>query len=56
MHCNLVGVQRSLKLNYLRKIANYCNVTNVLAVNSWTTGAELLLYYWCDIKEGYEVF
>lgn len=37
-----------------RKIANYCNVDNVLAVNSWTTGAELLLY-WFGIKEGDEV-
>jgi dTDP-4-amino-4,6-dideoxygalactose transaminase len=37
-----------------KKIANYCNVTNVLAVNSWTTGAELLLY-WFGIKEGDEV-
>ena len=37
-----------------RKIATYCNVSNVLAVNSWTTGAELLLY-WFGIKEGDEV-
>jgi len=37
-----------------KKIANYCNVSNVLAVNSWTTGAELLLY-WYGIKEGDEV-
>lgn len=37
-----------------KKIANYCNVSNVLAVNSWTTGAELLLY-WFGIKEGDEV-
>lgn len=37
-----------------KKIANYCNVTDVLAVNSWTTGAELLLY-WYGIKEGDEV-
>lgn len=36
------------------KIANYCNVSNVLAVNSWTTGAELLLY-WFGVKEGDEV-
>ena len=36
------------------KIASYCNVSNVLAVNSWTTGAELLLY-WFGIKEGDEV-
>lgn len=37
-----------------KKIAEYCNVPNVLAVNSWTTGAELLLY-WFGIKEGDEV-
>jgi dTDP-4-amino-4,6-dideoxygalactose transaminase len=37
-----------------KKIAGYCNVSNVLAVNSWTTGAELLLY-WFGIKEGDEV-
>lgn len=37
-----------------KKIADYCNVSNVLAVNSWTTGAELLLY-WFGIKEGDEV-
>ena len=37
-----------------KKIADYCNVSNVLAVNSWTTGAELLLY-WYGIKEGDEV-
>lgn len=37
-----------------KKIAKYCNVTNVLAVNSWTAGAELLLY-WYGIKEGDEV-
>ena len=37
-----------------KKIANYCNVSNVLAVNSWTTGAELILY-WFGIKEGDEV-
>ncbi|WP_435264080.1 DegT/DnrJ/EryC1/StrS family aminotransferase [Tenacibaculum sp. nBUS_03] len=37
-----------------KKIAKYCNVENVLAVNSWTTGAELLLY-WFGIKEGDEV-
>jgi len=37
-----------------KKIANYCSVSNVLAVNSWTTGAELLLY-WFGIKEGDEV-
>ncbi len=37
-----------------RKIAEYCNVKNVLAVNSWTSGAELLLY-WFGVKEGDEV-
>ena len=37
-----------------KKIAGYCKVTDVLAVNSWTAGAELLLY-WYDIKEGDEV-
>ena len=37
-----------------KRIADYCNVSNVLAVNSWTTGAELLLY-WFGIKEGDEV-
>ena len=37
-----------------KKIAHYCNVSNALAVNSWTSGAELLLY-WFGIKEGDEV-
>ncbi len=37
-----------------KKIAAYCNVSNVLAVSSWTTGAELLLY-WFGVKEGDEV-
>lgn len=37
-----------------KKIANYANVSNVLAVNSWTTGAELILY-WFGVKEGDEV-
>tara|TARA_B110000046_G_scaffold177641_1_gene204690 strand:- start:1954 stop:3165 length:1212 start_codon:yes stop_codon:yes gene_type:complete len=37
-----------------KKIGKYCNVSNVLAVNSWTMGAELLLY-WFGIKEGDEV-
>lgn len=37
-----------------KKIAEYCKITNVLAVNSWTAGAELLLY-WYGIKEGDEV-
>ena len=37
-----------------KKIAKYCNVNNVLAVNSWTAGAELLLY-WFGVNEGDEV-
>lgn len=37
-----------------KNIADYCNVSDVLAVNSWTTGAELLLY-WFGVKEGDEV-
>lgn len=37
-----------------KKIAEYCDVSDVLAVNSWTTGAELILY-WFGIKEGDEV-
>ena len=37
-----------------KKIAKYCNVSNVLAVNSWTAGAEMLLY-WYGITEGDEV-
>jgi dTDP-4-amino-4,6-dideoxygalactose transaminase len=37
-----------------KKIAEYCNVSNVLAVNSWTAGAELLLY-WFGVKAGDEV-
>lgn len=37
-----------------KKIATYCKVTDVLAVNSWTTGAELLLH-WYGITEGDEV-
>ena len=37
-----------------KKIASYCNVSNALAVNSWTAGSELLLY-WFGIKEGDEV-
>lgn len=37
-----------------KKIAAYCKVTDVLAVNSWTSGAEMLLY-WFGIKEGDEV-
>lgn len=37
-----------------RKIAEYCSVSQVLAVNAWTTGAELLLY-WFGVQEGDEV-
>ena len=37
-----------------KKIAKYTNVSHVLAVNSWTTGAEMLLY-WYGVKEGDEV-
>jgi len=37
-----------------KKIAAYCKVSDVLAVNSWTAGAELLLH-WYGIKEGDEV-
>ena len=37
-----------------KKIAEYCGIENVLAVNSWTTGAELVLY-WFGVKEGDEV-
>ncbi|MDP8161693.1 DegT/DnrJ/EryC1/StrS aminotransferase family protein [Pasteurella skyensis] len=37
-----------------QKLTEYCSVSNVLAVNSWTTGAELLLY-WFGVKEGDEV-
>ncbi|SDD94753.1 DegT/DnrJ/EryC1/StrS family aminotransferase [Riemerella columbipharyngis] len=36
------------------KLADYCGVDKVLAVNSWTTGAELVLY-WFGIREGDEV-
>ena len=39
------------KQSCLKKIAKYFNDTNVLSVNSWTAGAELLLY-WYGIKEG----
>ena len=35
-------------------ISEYCKVSDVLAVNSWTAGAELLLY-WYGIREGDEV-
>ena len=37
-----------------KKLSEYCNITNVLAVNSWTTGAELVLY-WYGIQPGDEV-
>jgi dTDP-4-amino-4,6-dideoxygalactose transaminase len=37
-----------------KKIGHYCKVENVLAVNSWTAGAELILY-WFGIKPGDEV-
>lgn len=37
-----------------KKIAQFCNIQHVFAVNSWTAGAELLLY-WYGIKEGDEV-
>jgi len=37
-----------------RQLAEYCNVEKVLAVNSWTAGAEMLLH-WFGIKEGDEV-
>lgn len=37
-----------------KKIAEYVGIENVLAVNSWTSGAEMLLH-WFGIKEGDEV-
>jgi dTDP-4-amino-4,6-dideoxygalactose transaminase len=37
-----------------KEIAAYCDVPAVLAVNSWTSGAEMLLR-WFGIKEGDEV-
>jgi dTDP-4-amino-4,6-dideoxygalactose transaminase len=37
-----------------KQVAEYCNVEKVLAVNSWTAGAEMLLH-WFGIKEGDEV-
>lgn len=37
-----------------RQLATYCNVEKVLAVNSWTAGAEMLLH-WFGVKEGAEV-
>jgi dTDP-4-amino-4,6-dideoxygalactose transaminase len=37
-----------------KKIGQYCGVDNVLAVNSWTAGAEMLLH-WFGIKTGDEV-
>ena len=36
------------------QLADYCQVERVLAVNSWTTGAEMLLH-WFGIKEDDEV-
>lgn len=60
----IAGVTNALKSGWIttgpktklfeNKIANYCNVSNVLAINSWTSGAELLLY-WFGVKEGDEV-
>lgn len=37
-----------------QRLSEYCNVPKVLAVNSWTAGAELVLY-WYGIQEGDEV-
>lgn len=37
-----------------RQLAEYCGVEKVMAVNSWTTGAEMLLH-WFGIREGDEV-
>ena len=37
-----------------KKIASYCGINHVLAVNSWTMGAEMLLH-WFGIKSGDEV-
>lgn len=37
-----------------RQLAEYCSVEKVMAVNSWTTGAEMLLH-WFGIQEGDEV-
>ncbi len=37
-----------------KKIEEYCDVESVLAVNSWTAGAELLLH-WFGVKPGDEV-
>lgn len=40
--------------NFEKMIADYCGISNVLAVNSWTTGAELVLY-WYGVGPGDEV-
>lgn len=37
-----------------QEVAEFCNISNVLAVNSWTAGAELLLH-WFEIKPGDEI-
>lgn len=37
-----------------KQLASYCDVERVLAVNSWTAGAEMLLH-WFGIQEGDEV-
>ena len=37
-----------------RQLAEYCSVEKVMAVNSWTSGAEMLLH-WFGIQEGDEV-
>lgn len=37
-----------------KKLAEYCEIENVLAVNSWTSGAEMLLR-WFGVQEGDEV-
>lgn len=37
-----------------QRLSEYCNVDKVLAVNSWTAGAELVLY-WYGIQPGDEV-
>lgn len=37
-----------------RQLADYCSVEKVMAVNSWTSGAEMLLH-WFGIQEGDEV-
>jgi dTDP-4-amino-4,6-dideoxygalactose transaminase len=37
-----------------QQLAEYCSVEKVMAVNSWTSGAEMLLH-WFGIQEGDEV-